>query len=217
MQTEKELRRALLKQGYPSWGDLLTLLGVFIVATVLGSIIVGILQKIGSVSPGFGTFLGYLIQFSLTIGFGLYQRKIRSPKGTTLLKFGFKKLDFTIILWGVIMVLATGIVIEPLLGLLPDMYMDRLNALMGTGGWMMLTAIVIAPVMEEMLFRGIVQDALTRKYGALRGVVIAAAVFGIVHLIPQQVIKRIYGGIGVGVYLLPYRIVASGDSDPLYQ
>lgn len=145
MQTEKALRRALLKQGYPSWGDLLTLLGVFIVATVLGSIIVGILQKIGSVSPGFGTFLGYLIQFSLTIGFGLYQRKIRSPKGTTLLKFGFKKLDFTIILWGVIMVLATGIVIEPLLGLLPDMYMDRLNALMGTGGWMMLTAIVISP------------------------------------------------------------------------
>ena len=49
MQTEKALRRALLKQGYPSWGDLLTLLGVFIVATVLGSIIVGILQKIGSV------------------------------------------------------------------------------------------------------------------------------------------------------------------------
>lgn len=173
MQTEKALRRALLKQGYPSWGDLLTLLGVFIVATVLGSIIVGILQKIGSVSPGFGTFLGYLIQFSLTIGFGLYQRKIRSPKGTTLLKFGFKKLDFTIHLWGVIMVLATGIVIEPLLGLLPDMYMDRLNDLMGTGGWMMLTAIVIAPVMEEMLFRGIVQDALIRKYGALRGVVIA--------------------------------------------
>ena len=36
MQTEKALRRALLKQGYPSWGDLLTLLGVFIVATVLG-------------------------------------------------------------------------------------------------------------------------------------------------------------------------------------
>ena len=52
MHTEKALRRALLKQGYPSWGDLLTLLGVFIVATVLGSIIVGILQKIGSVSPG---------------------------------------------------------------------------------------------------------------------------------------------------------------------
>ena len=42
MHTEKALRRALLKQGYPSWGDLLTLLGVFIVATVLGSIIVGI-------------------------------------------------------------------------------------------------------------------------------------------------------------------------------
>ena len=68
-----------------------------------------------------------------------------------------------------------------------------------------------------MRFRGIVQDALTRKYGALRGVVIAAAVFGIVHLIPQQVINAFMVGSVLGQILLPYRIVASGDSDPLYQ
>ena len=30
---------------YPSWGDLLTLLGVFIVATVLGSLLTGVLDR----------------------------------------------------------------------------------------------------------------------------------------------------------------------------
>lgn len=183
---------------YPSWGDLLTLLGVFIVATVLGSLLTGILQKIGSVSVGFGAFLGYVIQFSLVIIFGLFQRKIRSPKGTRLLKFGLAKLDFVIILWGTIMVLATGVVIEPLLNLFPETNLDRLGNIMAAGGWMMFTSIVIAPIMEEILFRGILQDALMRKYGVFVGILIASAVFGIVHLIPQQVVNAFMIGIVLG-------------------
>lgn len=183
---------------YPSWGDLLTLLGVFIVATVLGSLLTGILQKIGSVSVGFGAFLGYVIQFSLVIIFGLFQRKIRSPKEIRLLKFGLAKLDFVIILWGTIMVLATGVVIEPLLNLFPETYLDRLGNIMAAGGWMMFTSIVIAPIMEEILFRGILQDALMRKYGVFVGILIASAVFGIVHLIPQQVVNAFMIGIVLG-------------------
>lgn len=183
---------------YPSWGDLLTLLGVFIVATVLGSLLTGVLQKIGSVSVGFGAFLGYVIQFSLVIIFGLFQRKIRSPKETRLLKFGLAKLDFVIILWGAIMVLATGVVIEPLLNLFPETYLDRLGNIMAAGGWMMFTSIVIAPIMEEILFRGILQDALMRKYGVFVGILIASAVFGIVHLIPQQVVNAFMIGIVLG-------------------
>lgn len=183
---------------YPSWGDLLTLLGVFIVATVLGSLLTGILQKIGSVSVGFGSFLGYVIQFSLVIIFGLFQRKIRSPKGTRLLKFGLAKLDFVIILWGTIMVLATGVVIEPLLNLFPETYLDRLGNIMAAGGWMMFTSIVIAPIMEEILFRGILQDALMRKYGVFVGILIASSVFGIVHIIPQQVVNAFMIGIVLG-------------------
>ncbi len=183
---------------YPSWGDLLTLLGVFIVATVLGSLLTGVLQKIGSVSVGFGAFLGYVIQFSLVIIFGLFQRKIRSPQGTRLLKFGLAKLDFVIILWGTIMVLATGVVIEPLLNLFPETYLDRLGNIMAAGGWMMFTSIVIAPIMEEILFRGILQDALMRKYGVFVGILIASAVFGIVHIIPQQVVNAFMIGIVLG-------------------
>ena len=183
---------------YPSWGDLLTLLGVFIVATVLGSLLTSILQKIGSVSSGFGAFLGYVIQFTLVIVFGLFQRKIRSPKGTRLLRFGLAKLDFVIVLWGTIMVLATGIVIEPLLNLFPATYLDQLGNIMSAGGWMMFTSIVVAPVIEETLFRGILQDALMRKYGVFIGIVIASAVFGIVHLIPQQVVNAFMIGLVLG-------------------
>lgn len=178
--------------------DVLALLGVFLAATVLSSLFVGTLQKAGLLSLGLGTFVAYLIQFVLTIAFALAQRMRRMPKGEAGLKFSLSRVDFTVILWGVIVVMATGIVIEPLLSLLPDVYMEALSSLMGRGGWMMLTSIVLAPILEEILFRGIVQDSLTYKYGPLRGILLGAAVFGIVHIIPQQVINAFLIGLVLG-------------------
>ena len=81
---------------------------------------------------------------------------------------------------------------------MPEGMLELLNRQMGLGGWMMLTSIVLAPVLEEILFRGIVQDSLTEKLGPLRGILIGACVFGIVHIIPQQVINAFFVGIVLG-------------------
>jgi hypothetical protein len=87
---------------------------------------------------------------------------------------------------------------EPLVDWMPEGMLELLNRQMGLGGWMMLTSIVLAPVLEEILFRGIVQDSLTEKLGPLRGILIGACVFGIVHIIPQQVINAFFVGIVLG-------------------
>ena len=88
--------------------------------------------------------------------------------------------------------------VEPLVDWMPEGMLELLNRQMGLGGWMMLTSIVLAPVLEEILFRGIVQDSLTEKLGPLRGTLIGACVFGIVHIIPQQVINAFFVGIVLG-------------------
>lgn len=183
---------------YPSWVDILALLGVFFVSAALSSLIVGILQKAGWISMGLGTFLAYTMQFVLTIVFAGVQRMRRMPRGEAGLKFGLARVDFTVILWGVIVVMAIGIVIEPLLSLLPDAFMEMLSSLMGRGGWMMLTSILLAPVLEEILFRGIIQDSLTYKYSPWKGILWGAAVFGVVHIIPQQVVNAFLIGLVLG-------------------
>lgn len=96
------------------------------------------------------------------------------------------------------MTIATSLVVEPLVDWMPEGMLELLNRQMGLGGWMMLTSIVLAPVLEEILFRGIVQDSLTEKLGPLRGILIGACVFGIVHIIPQQVINAFFVGIVLG-------------------
>ena len=63
---------------------------------------------------------------------------------------------------------------------------------------MMLTVIVAAPILEEILFRGIIQGSLVRKYGPWRGVLVASAIFGVVHGIPQQVVNAFFVGAVLG-------------------
>ena len=106
--------------------------------------------------------------------------------------------DPALVLWGVITVLATTLVIEPLLELFPSRWLEWLGDQMKLGGWMMLTTVVVAPILEEILFRGILQESLTRKYGPWRGILIASAIFGIVHGIPQQALNAFFVGAMIG-------------------
>ena len=188
------------RTNYPSWTDLLALVGVFIAATLIGGVVMALLEKTGSASHGFGLFISYLIQFGLTILYVLMHRHKRGGKGG--LRFSLSRTNPAIVLWGVILTFSVSIVIEPLLELFPSGQLEQLNKMVGSGGWAMLLAVIVAPIMEEMLFRGIIQESLTLKYGPLAGVLIAATVFGVVHIIPAQAINAFFIGLILGyVYL----------------
>lgn len=184
--------------------DVLALVGVFIVSSVVGGLIMEILKRMGSASTEFATFIGYIIQFGATIIFALWQRHRRGER-SQILRMSRRGFNPTLILWGVVLVFVTSTVIEPLLNIFPQGYLDLLASAVGTGGWAMLTAVVAAPLLEEILFRGIIQDSLVHRYGALRGVVLAAAVFGIVHIIPQQVVNAFFVGLILGFIYLKTR------------
>lgn len=191
--------RAENKYGiYPTWSDMLALLGVFVAATVLCNVLGVLLVRAGSVSEGFSAFVCYGVQFAVTILYALWVRRHRTARGTKLLRFGVRRVDPAVVLWGLVMTIATSLVVEPLVDWMPEGMLELLNRQMGLGGWMMLTSIVLAPVLEEILFRGIVQDSLTEKLGPLRGILIGTCVFGIVHIIPQQVINAFFVGIVLG-------------------
>ena len=137
--------RAESKYGiYPTWSDMLALLGVFVAATVLCNMLGVLLVRTGSVSEGFSAFVCYGVQFAVTILYALWVRRLRTARGTKLLRFGVRRVDPAVVLWG------------------------------------------------------IVQDSLTEKLGPLRGILIGACVFGIVHIIPQQVINAFFVGIVLG-------------------
>ena len=177
------------KGAYPTWSDLLAILGIYLVAMLAFNLGGGLLLRFGIASQGPVVALVYALTFLSTICYALFAKRLRVGPDVKLLRFGFRKTDPALVLWGVITVLATTLVIEPLLELFPSRWLEWLGDQMKLGGWMMLTTVVVAPILEEILFRGILQESLTRKYGPWRGILIASAIFGIVHGIPQQALN----------------------------
>ena len=186
------------KGAYPTWSDLLAILGIYLVAMLAFNLGGGLLLRFGIASQGPVVALVYALTFLSTICYALFAKRLRVGPDEKLLRFGFRKTDPALVLWGVITVLATTLVIEPLLELFPSQWLEWLGDQMKLGGWMMLTTVVVAPILEEILFRGILQESLTRKYGPWRGILIASAIFGIVHGIPQQALNAFFVGAMIG-------------------
>mgnify|MGYP001032893663 CR=1 FL=1 len=99
--------------------------------------------------------------------------------------------------WGVLFVFATSLVIEPLLELLP-----AVPNVYGRGVWSLLTLVVMAPLFEEVIFRGVLLESARARYGVVAGWLISSLIFGVVHIYPAVMVNAIIMGLILGfVYI----------------
>lgn len=71
-------------------------------------------------------------------------------------------------------------------------------------------AIGVAPIIEEFLFRGLIQGTLERLYGPAVGITVAAALFGLVHLLPWVFPLHFFLGVAFGFAVYATRSVWAG-------
>lgn len=67
-----------------------------------------------------------------------------------------------------------------------------------TGPFAFLTMVVAAPILEELIFRGIMLDGLLYKYPPIKSILVSALLFGLVHLNPWQFVTGFIIGIFSG-------------------
>lgn len=190
------------KHKQPLWIDMFAILGVFLASIVVGGLVAFIIQKTANADMGFALFTGYLINFLIPISFSVWflkKKGRRERRSRNFFRVSMKKVNPTLILWGFVLVLISSVVIEPVLSLLPDSNLGQLQKIVDMGGWAMMMTVVAAPVLEEVFFRGIIQEELTSEYGGVKGVLLAAAFFGLAHIqVPQQALNAFFIGIILG-------------------
>lgn len=76
---------------------------------------------------------------------------------------------------------------------LEDTFMD-----MSTNVWGILSIALVAPILEECLFRGAIEGHLLTKMKPWAAILVSAAVFGIIHMNPAQVFYAFLVGIVLG-------------------
>lgn len=173
---------------------------ILIVSVLLvSSSIVGVLLPLlmPGVEPTLQGFLAYSVTAVITIGFtvsikGAFQIYVPS------LKPEIRKINPRIVVTGFLMIVAMSIVVTPIVEIIPDIGMDMLDKHMNSGFWAMTTAVIVAPVFEEYICRGVIQTNLVNQIGAIKGIIIASAIFGAIHIIPQQAFGAMMTALVIG-------------------
>lgn len=92
------------------------------------------------------------------------------------IKSSWRGFDPTMALWGFVLLLSVTVDISPIVNMLP-----HVERSIPTGGWTLLTVCVIAPIFEEVIFRGRLYSLLNHSSSALISAMLTAMLFGAVH------------------------------------
>lgn len=102
--------------------------------------------------------------------------------------------DYIIILILTVLVI---IVIDPITNLfpIPERLRELFESMFSKTVPAFITAVIAAPVLEELIFRGVVQEGFLRNYSPVKAIIWTNLLFGLAHLNPWQFIGAFLMGI----------------------
>ena len=148
-----------------------------------------------------GTELAFLIYYVASMGttFWIAHRK---KNKTTEAAYNFEMAPLkTVVLVSVaVIAIQTGIV-APIVNVIPMpdfMKQVFLQLAKKTGAFSLIAIVIAGPVLEELIFRGIILDGLLRFYSPLKAIVFSSLLFGVLHLNPWQFVGAFLVGVFIG-------------------
>ena len=199
-----------------AWVDAIAFVVIFIIAQLLGGVLcaaIGIRTPGEAMTTSFDTevleaaasmqarFVAVAYMLSMVFCFVMLYIYCRL-RGLSALKWLRLRGAFSPIrlLFGYVLMWCFSIAIEPLTKLLPG---DQ--SALGGGGWLLISAVLLAPVFEETLFRGFVAGRLRESYGGIVVWIASALAFGVVHAIPSVMLAATMSGLVLAYYYLRHR------------
>lgn len=114
----------------------------------------------------------------------------------------------------VVMVLSwAGLAVWVRLVSLPPQALDPFDFLTGTAGGRLalaLVAVVAAPLLEELVFRGLVQGALERRRGPSTAILLTSSIFAVFHWLPTLLPLYLFLGAAFGYAVWATRSIWAG-------
>lgn len=104
------------------------------------------------------------------------------------------------LLCGYLLLWCVSIAIEPVIMRLPS---DQ--SVLGSGGWLLLSAVMLAPLLEEVVFRGYIAGGLRYAYGPIAAWITSSIIFGIAHGTAGPAVNATFCGFVLGFFYMRYR------------
>lgn len=182
---------------YPTLLDLVAMAGIFfVVQTIVAGIGMVVMLVAGYDLKGgdlvtLGNYVGIVsvVSMLLTIIALIGYRRLRRG-GAPTIPFGLGQFNLLLLVWSFVLMMAIGVVMEPLYDLLP---LPEQN--FGEGFGAFLAVVVSAPFFEEIICRGMVFGALLKRRSKWVAMLLSALFFGILHVQPVPVINAVLMGL----------------------
>ncbi len=206
-----------LTGSFPNISDLFIIYGVFIIAQLLGQFIAYLFglrydssllnsadeQTLYSAQYAYGLFslVSYASAMVITTIFVVLFKRLRGDRGS-LLKVARGANLAHITLWGVILTLCLGVVLEPLMAIMP-----KVPEYSGRGIPAIISLIVIAPIFEEFICRGVLLESLRRKGGVVLALFISSLFFALLHAHVTLFLNAFIMGLMLGYFYIRTRSI----------
>jgi len=185
MTENKEIIYPNIKQ---SWG----IVGIAILAIFLFIPVKVLLQN--ATGEGISFFVYSILTLGTTFVFAHLIRKKKT--GISQYNFHFSSAKIILLVSFATITIQVGI-ISPIISIIPmsESVKDMFLKLSNQGGvFLFIAGVILAPIIEELIFRGIILDGLLRRYSPVKSIIVSSILFGIVHLNPWQFISAVFVG-----------------------
>lgn len=185
------------KSVYPSLMQGFGLLGILIAVNIIVSIPAApLMMNSTGMLTSVLIFVTYVATFGLVFAAGL---KLR---GSNILQWK----SFPLISLPILAIATVALIIAriPLMELLPfpeewlEAFMESMKNMMRVDVITLLTLAVAAPILEELIFRGIILEGFLKRYSPTKAIIWSSVLFGLAHMNPWQFISAFAMGILLG-------------------
>ena len=193
-----------------NWGEIGILFGGFFIGQILVAILVLLMMFVFHVDYQTSTWFllsSYILSFIFPIlAFDFLATR---PKGNKL-NFNFSSASFSTYILIFSMMLGMMFIVEYLTSFIPtegfifgklyESFMQQMNAISIDPFALVIMVAVLAPIFEEILFRGIIlKGMLNNKINPYWSIVISAFIFGAIHFYPWQFLGAFFLGLVLGL------------------
>lgn len=187
---------------YPTVKQSIFLMLLLLLLTIVASIpyvVIALAPDVfdGPIYLSLGFLIAYVGSFLWTIQ--IAKRRI-AKEGLWTHKWQIKKVPLILNVLAVIVTFALIILIDFISSLIPmsESIKAMFHNLLRTDVFSFLTVVIAAPILEEMLFRGIVLQGFLKNYTPRQSIIWSSLLFGLIHLNPWQAIGATIMGMFIG-------------------
>jgi membrane protease YdiL (CAAX protease family) len=190
------------KFAYPNWKSLFGLFFIFLLYTTIGAILLGVFLADAKnlatpLVKSLLTLVFYVATMLLTIRYAIKKSK---KQLSSSFDFSLNKPQGWLIPVIIISTLALVVGLEGVSSLIPmPEYVRKVfERAFAKNVFSLIAIIIAAPIIEEILCRGIVLKGLLKNYPPQKAILISAIFFGVLHLNPWQALPAVFGGLFLG-------------------